>query len=89
MIRAARRSPTSTAPSRPSSVGRKLRSPFVIERGKLMDTFVVDECRIELRRRVGRVAIDGEIVEMDSPLEYKIHRDALRLVVPAEAASAA
>jgi diacylglycerol kinase family enzyme len=55
-----------------------------IDRGKLMDTFVVDECRIELPRRAGRVAIDGEIVEMTSPLEYRIDRDALRLVVPAE-----
>jgi diacylglycerol kinase family enzyme len=57
-----------------------------IDRGKLMDTFVVDECRIDLRRRRGRVAVDGELVEMNSPLEYRIHRDALRLVVPAEGA---
>jgi diacylglycerol kinase family enzyme len=53
-----------------------------IARGTLMDTFVVDNCRIELRRRVGRVAVDGELVEMDSPLEYRLDRDALRLVVP-------
>jgi hypothetical protein len=55
-----------------------------IDRGKLMDTFVVDQCRIELPRRAGRVAIDGEIVEMTSPLEYRIDRDALKLVVPAD-----
>ena len=54
-----------------------------IQRGKLVDTFVVDECRIELRGRSGRIAVDGEVVEMNSPLEYKISRDALRLVVPA------
>jgi diacylglycerol kinase family enzyme len=53
-----------------------------IDRGKLVDTFVVDECRIELRRRSGRVAVDGEVVEMNSPLVYRIHRDALKLVVP-------
>jgi diacylglycerol kinase family enzyme len=35
-----------------------------------------------LRRRRGRVAVDGEIVEMSSPLDYRIERDALRLVVP-------
>jgi hypothetical protein len=29
------------------------------------------------------VAVDGELVEMRSPLEYRIERDALRLVVPA------
>lgn len=53
-----------------------------VARGTLMDTFIVDNCRIELRRRVGRVAVDGELVEMDSPLEYHVERDALRLVVP-------
>jgi hypothetical protein len=49
-----------------------------------MDTFVVDECRIVLRRRAGRVAVDGELVEMSSPLEYRIDRDALLLVAPEE-----
>lgn len=53
-----------------------------IKRGTLADSFIVDECRIELRRQMGRVALDGEIVEMRSPLEYRIERDALRLVVP-------
>jgi hypothetical protein len=53
-----------------------------IKRGTLADSFIVDECRIELRRKMGRVALDGEIVEMRSPLEYRIERDALRLVVP-------
>jgi diacylglycerol kinase family enzyme len=51
-----------------------------IARGTLADSFVVDECRIELPRRRGRVAVDGEIIELDSPLEYEIARDALRLV---------
>lgn len=55
-----------------------------ISRGALVDSFVVDECRIELRRRAGRVAVDGEVVEMNSPLVYRIERDALRLVVPPE-----
>ena len=59
-----------------------VRGNEAIARGKLADTYVVDECRIELRRRVGRVAVDGELVEMSSPLEYRIARDALRLVVP-------
>ena len=63
-----------------------------LNRGTLADTFVVDKCRIEFRRPAGQVALDGEIVEMRSPLEYRIERDALRLVVPppdvAEARSA-
>ena len=53
-----------------------------IARGTLADTFVVDQCRIEFPRQRGRVALDGEILEMSSPLEYRIERDALRLVVP-------
>ena len=54
-----------------------------IKRDRLADTFVVDACRIEFRRKRGRVAVDGEIVEMSSPLNYRIERDALRLVVAA------
>lgn len=55
-----------------------------IARGQLADTFVVDRCSIELRRRHGRVAVDGELIEMTSPLEYRIERDALRVVVPGQ-----
>ena len=58
------------------------RGNAAIARGTLADTFVVDRCTIELRRRRGRVAVDGELVDMTSPLEYRIERDALRLVVP-------
>jgi len=53
-----------------------------ITRGSLAETFVVDRCRIEMPRPEGRVAVDGEIVTMRSPLEYRIARDALKLVVP-------
>ena len=60
-----------------------VRGNAAIARGRLADTFVVDTCRIEFRRRRGRVAVDGELVEMSSPLEYRIERDALTLVVPA------
>ena len=58
------------------------RGTEAIARKSLADSFVVNECRIELRRPLGRVAIDGEIIELKSPLHYRIHRDALRLVVP-------
>ncbi len=44
-----------------------------------IDSFVVDHCRIELRRPRGNVAIDGELVTMVAPLEYRIERDALRV----------
>ena len=53
-----------------------------IARGTLADSYVVDHCRVEFPRLRGRVALDGEILEMVSPLEYRIERDALRIVVP-------
>jgi len=55
-----------------------------IKRERLADSYVVDACRIELPRQRGRVAVDGEIIEMSSPLNYRIERDALRLVVAAD-----
>ena len=59
-----------------------------IAHGSLADTYVVDRCRIELRRPNGRVAVDGELVPMTSPLEYRIERDALRVVIPTKAPEA-
>jgi diacylglycerol kinase family enzyme len=64
-----------------------IRGNAAIARGTLADTFVVDRCTIELRRRHGRVAVDGELVDMTSPLDYRVERDALRLVVPDAVAS--
>ena len=57
-----------------------------VKRERLADSYVVDACRIVLRRRRGRVAVDGEIVEISSPLDDRIEYDALRLVVPPDAA---
>ena len=47
-----------------------------------MDSFIVDKFAIELRHRSAGVAVDGEIVAMETPLEYRIARDALTIVVP-------
>jgi diacylglycerol kinase family enzyme len=44
-----------------------------------LDSFLIDGCRVILRRR-GPVAIDGEIVTLDTPLEYMVSRDALKVV---------
>ncbi|HEX8850820.1 MAG TPA: diacylglycerol kinase family protein [Gemmatimonadaceae bacterium] len=53
-------------------------------RGELgeVDSFVVDHCRIEMRRRRGNVSFDGEIRPFDAPLHYRIEPDAVRLVAP-------
>jgi diacylglycerol kinase family enzyme len=52
------------------------------------DSFIVERCRVEMRRPRGNVAIDGEIVPMIAPLEYRIEPDALRVVVPEPRAAA-
>ena len=46
-----------------------------------LDSFIVDRCTISRRGR-GSVAIDGEIVTLDSPLQYELKRDSLRVVCP-------
>ena len=45
------------------------------------DAFIVDSCRIDLTRPQATIGLDGELKVMDTPLEYRIERDALRLVV--------
>lgn len=47
-----------------------------------LDAFIVDKCRIEMPRPRGNVATDGEISQMRAPLDFRLRRDALRLVVP-------
>jgi diacylglycerol kinase family enzyme len=46
-----------------------------------LDSFLVERCRITLRRPTA-VAIDGELVSLHETLEYELHRDALRVVCP-------
>ena len=47
-----------------------------------VDSFLVDRCRIEMRRPKGNVSLDGEIERQTAPLDYRFHRDRLRLVSP-------
>jgi hypothetical protein len=44
------------------------------------DDFIVDSCRIDLTRSHALIGLDGELKEMRTPLNYRIERDALRLV---------
>jgi diacylglycerol kinase family enzyme len=46
-----------------------------------LDAFLVDRCRISVRRPT-MVALDGEIESMRTPLEYELRRDALHVVCP-------
>jgi diacylglycerol kinase family enzyme len=42
--------------------------------------FVVDSCRIDLTRSRATIGVDGELKKMQTPLDYRIERDALHLV---------
>ena len=46
-----------------------------------LDSFIVDRCTITVRAS-STVAVDGELVRLGTPLEYKLERDALRVVCP-------
>ena len=44
------------------------------------DDFLVDSCQIDLTRSHSLIGIDGELREMRTPLDYRIEREALRVV---------
>src|SRR5688500_1277224 len=46
------------------------------------ESFLVDRVTVDLTRPRATIALDGELKAHDSPLEYRIERDAVRLVVP-------
>ena len=45
------------------------------------ENFMVDKCQIDLNRPQTTIGLDGELKRMQTPLQYRIERDALRLVV--------
>jgi diacylglycerol kinase family enzyme len=45
------------------------------------DDFLVDSCRIDLSRPRATIGLDGELKRMETPLDYRIERDAIHLVV--------
>ena len=49
-----------------------------------LDLLTVDEATVETRRPRLQVALDGEVVAMSSPLEYRIRPEALRVHMPVE-----
>jgi diacylglycerol kinase family enzyme len=56
------------------------RGTRAISRTPHVDSFLVTRCAIEQRHST--VAVDGEVVQLDSPLEYQHGPGQLRLVVP-------
>jgi len=53
-----------------------------------LDTYMVDQCTIDMRRRKVRISFDGEAETVDIPLEYSLERDSLKIVVPDPALAA-
>jgi diacylglycerol kinase family enzyme len=47
------------------------------------ESFIVDRCSVDVIGKSALVALDGELHRVSAPLEYRIERDALKLVVPA------
>ena len=56
------------------------RGTRAISRTPHLDSYLVRRCTIEQRHST--VAVDGEVVQMDSPLEYELGAGTLRLVIP-------
>ncbi len=52
-----------------------------VSRTPHFDSFIVDKCTIDLRTQSAVVSLDGELHRMEPPLEYRIEREALSLVV--------
>jgi diacylglycerol kinase family enzyme len=54
----------------------------VVARGTEVDAFLVEEATIAMPRRVGWLAVDGEILRLETPLRYRLARAALQVVAP-------
>jgi diacylglycerol kinase family enzyme len=62
-----------------------LRSVFgILRQAKDFEALSVEEITIEIsrRKRGVRVALDGEVLMMDAPLNYRVLPRALRVIVP-------
>jgi diacylglycerol kinase family enzyme len=64
------------------AIGIALRAVFGLEEAKAPVAFTAPELRIEMRKRKVEVAIDGEVMIMDTPLTYRSRPRALRVAVP-------
>ena len=62
-----------------AAAARGLRSAA---RSPALDAHLVDRCRIDLPFSTARISLDGEIIEVNGPVDYSIWRDALHVVVP-------
>jgi diacylglycerol kinase family enzyme len=58
-----------------------------LREAKEFEALTTGEILIETRHRRLKVALDGEVTVMDTPLLYRVRPQALRVIVPAPAAA--
>lgn len=58
------------------------RGPEALDRLPDVDSVVVESCRVTLRGRSARLAVDGELTTMPPTLDYRAAPGALRVIVP-------
>jgi diacylglycerol kinase family enzyme len=63
------------------AVGALFRGVRALTHGDEIDSFLVQQCTVRMRRPWGRVSIDGELVRLRAPLTYRLERDAVNVVV--------
>ena len=54
-----------------------------LRQAKDFQEFKVNELKIDTSRRYLKVATDGELTRMSTPLHYRIHKQSLKVIVPA------
>jgi hypothetical protein len=47
-----------------------------------LESFLLDQLTVELPHHSAYVGLDGETVRLDTPLEYRFARQALKIIVP-------
>lgn len=58
------------------------------EQAPEVNSYCAEKIRIESRQRLMKVAIDGEIVRLPTPLRFRVAQDALLIMVPADSPTA-
>ncbi len=53
-----------------------------LDTAKNFESLVLPELALSTRRPTARVSIDGEVVDMETPLRYRVRRGGLKVIVP-------
>jgi diacylglycerol kinase family enzyme len=53
-----------------------------LDNARHFESFTLNDVTIRTRGRTARVSIDGEVVDLETPLEYRVRKGGLRVVEP-------